>query len=431
MNWKEIYSSKLVDADTALKVVKNGDKVVLSGATGSPKVTADALASRIKELDNVTVVQGLALYAPYLKDDVKDKVRHLSCYLGPYTRDFVNKGNGEFAPIFLKDWGYAYGENMNPDVAIVSVSPPDSHGYCTLGIFNIYATQVLRHAKTIIAEVNVNMPRVHGTEYYHVSEFNYFVETDTPLITIPRPKIGPVEEAIGGYIAPFINDGDCLQLGIGSIPDAVLGFLKNKRGLGIHSEMFADGVMDLVHAGAIDNKRKTLNPGKMVSTFFMGTREFYDFINDNPTVMFTPGEYSNSPTIIGQNDNMVSINSAVEVDLMGQAASESIGATQFSSVGGQVDFIRGARNSRGGRAYLAFPATVTDKSGKLISKIVANLAVGTPVTTSRNDVDCVVTEYGVAQLKYKTNRERALELISIAHPDFRAELKESLKKMNW
>jgi 4-hydroxybutyrate CoA-transferase len=342
----------------------------------------------------------------------------------------VDQDAGEYVPVFLKDWPEMYGPVYQPDVVLTHVSPPDRHGYCNMGISIIYMESAVRFGKKIIAEVNENMPRIHGDGFVHVSKIDYFVENTFPVKEVPRPQISKVEEAIGSHVAELINDGDCLQMGIGAIPDAVLQFLKNKRGLGIHSEMFSDGVMDLVLEGVIDNRRKTLHPGKMISTFVMGTRAFYDFVDDNPSVLLVPAEYSNDPGIIGKNANMVSINSSISVDLMGQAASESIGTKQFSGTGGQVDFIRGAALSPGGRAILAFPSTA-GKPDKLQSRIVPQLSLGTPVSTSRNDIDYVVTEYGIAQLKYKSMRERARELIAVAHPDFRAGLTESLKKMKW
>jgi 4-hydroxybutyrate CoA-transferase len=432
MNWKEIYKSRCVDVDTAFKALKNAGKVVITPAAAQPVALMDGLARRIREIDSVTIAQLLPFLPamPYLEEDIRPKVRFITSYLGGAIREYVNQGAGEYVPAFLKDWSELYGPVYRPDVVLTQVSPPDKHGYCNMGISIIYMESAIRCGKTIIAEVNENMPRVHGDGFVHVSRIDYFVENNFQVKELPRPQISKVEEAIGSHVAELVKDGDCLQLGIGAIPDAVLQFLKNKRGLGIHSEMFSDGVMDLVLEGAIDNRKKNLHPGKMISTFVMGTRAFYDFVDDNPCVLLVPGEYSNDPNIIGKNENMVSINSSVSVDLMGQAASESIGTQQFSGTGGQVDFIRGAALSAGGRAILAFPSTA-GKADKLQSRIVPQLTLGTPVSTSRNDIDYVVTEYGIARLKYKSMRERAQELIAIAHPDFRPELAESLKKMKW
>ena len=287
-----------------------------------------------------------------------------------------------------------------------------------------YTLAAVRHAKTVIAQVNARMPFTHGPSVVDVSDIDCFVVHDAPIIPLALPKIGPVEEAIGKNVASLIRDGDTLQLGIGAIPDAVLKFLKDKKDLGIHSEMFSDGVVELAEAGVITNAQKTLHPGKYVATFLMGTQRLYDFVDRNPDVYMAPVDYVNDPFVIAQNENMVSINSCVQVDLMGQVASESIGLTQISGTGGQVDFIRGSARSRGGRAIIAMPSTVKGK----ISKIVPLLDSGAAVTTCRCDVDYVVTEYGVAHLKEHTLRDRARALIEIAHPDFRPELKAEYER---
>ncbi len=432
MDWKEIYKSKLTDADTALKSVKTGDRVMLPFAAGQPKSTVDALAGRIRDLEYIDIAQLVTITkdVPYLAPDIADKVRFTTSYCGAVTRDFVAKTPGLFAPVFLKDFPYMYSKAYDPTVALIQVSPPDQHGYCSLGTAVDQNKASAEHAKIVIAEVNDQVPRTHGDTFLHVSQFTHIVEFNHPMLQIPRPEITGVERSIGENVSTLVRDGDCLQLGIGAIPDALLTFLKDKKNLGIHTEMFSDGVVELFEAGAIDNSKKTLHKGKMVSTFLMGTRKLYDFVDDNPGVLLYPCDYTNDPFVIAQNDNMVSVNSSVEVDFMGQAASESIGSRQYSGVGGQVDFIRGAAASKGGRAILALPSTA-GAGDKRVSKIVARLAAGTPVSTSRNDVEFVVTEYGIASLKYKTLRQRAEQLIAIAHPDFRAELRNELNKMQW
>lgn len=432
MNWEKIYKSRLTDADTALESVKSGDRIMIPFAAGQPKSTLDALANRIKSLDHVDVAQLVTITTdvPYLREDIVDKVGFYTSYVGAVTRDHVAKSTGALFPCFLKDFPRMYSTEFDPNVCLIQVSPPDKHGYVSLGTSVDHNKASVAHAKTVIAEVNPQMPRTHGDSFIHVSEIDYFVECDHPVLEIPRPKITEVEEKIGGYVSELIKDGDCLQLGIGAIPDALLGCLKDRKGLGIHTEMFSDGVMDLYNAGVIDNSRKNLHKGKMVTTFLMGTRALYDFVDDNPAVMVCPCDYTNDPYVIAQNDNMVSVNSSVEIDLMGQAASESIGTKQYSGVGGQVDFIRGALASKNGRSVLALPA-VAGKGDKRVSKIVPQLGPGTPVTTSRNDVDYVVTEYGIASLRFKSLRERAQQLINIAHPDFRDELTHEFKKFNW
>ena len=300
---------------------------------------------------------------------------------------------------------------MPLDVALVSVTPPDENGMVSLGVSVDYDYEAVMTAKIVIAQVNDQMPFTYG-KLIPVDKFTYFVDYSAPIIELAPPKIGPIEEAIGKYCSSLIHDGDTLQLGIGAIPDAVLKFLKDKKDLGIHSEMFSDGVVDLVEAGVITNKKKTLHPGKLVANFLMGTKKLYDFVDHNPDVLMLPVDYVNHPIVIGQNENLVSINSCVQVDLI-------------SGVGGQVDFIRGASFSKGGRSILAFPSTAAKGT---VSRIVANLDYGAPVTTSRMDVDYIVTEYGVAHLKGHSLRERAKSLIAIAHPDFRAELQDEFAR---
>lgn len=306
---------------------------------------------------------------------------------------------------------------LKPDVALVTVTPPQD-GIVSLGVSVDYGYEAVMTAKTVIAQVNDQMPFTYGKPV-PVDKITYFVEHSAPVIELKPPTIGPVERAIGENCASLIKDGDTLQLGIGAIPDAVLLFLKDKKDLGIHSEMFSDGVVELVEAGVITNKAKTLHPGKFVANFLMGTKRLYDFANNNPDVLILPADYVNHPAVVAQNDNLVSINSCVQVDLMGQICAESIGPVQISGVGGQVDFVRGAALSRGGRSIIAIPSTAA--KGK-VSKIVANLDEGAVVTTSRTDVDYVVSEYGIAHLKGLSLRERSEALIKIAHPDFRERL---------
>lgn len=308
---------------------------------------------------------------------------------------------------------------------MIQVSPPDHSGYCSLGVSVDYTMTTAKHAKTVIAQVNSSMPRTLGDSFLHVSEIHAFVEHNAPLIELKPPSITEVEQKIGDNCAALIADGDTLQLGIGSLPDAVLHALKDKKDLGIHSEMISDGVVELVDSGVINCSRKTLHQGKIVVSFLMGTPRLYDFVHDNPMVYMAPVEYTNDPYVIRKNDNMISINSCVQVDLYGQVCSESVGLKQISAVGGQVDFVRGANMSKGGKSIIAMPSTA---AGGRISKIVAQLDEGAAVTTNRNDVNYIVTEYGVAKLKGRTLRERAKALIEIAHPDFRPALKECYEK---
>jgi 4-hydroxybutyrate CoA-transferase len=310
-------------------------------------------------------------------------------------------------------------------VLLAQLSPPDEHGYCSFGISNDYTKPAAECADIVIAQINRNMPRTFGDCFIHVSELDYIVEADMQVIELAPPEITNVEKAIGENCASLIHDGDTLQLGIGAIPDAVLLFLKEKNDLGIHSEMISDGVVTLAEAGVINNKKKVLHNGKFVISFMMGTRKLYDFVDNNPAICMMPIDYVNDPVVIAQNVNIVSINSCVQVDLMGQVCSESIGLRQISAVGGQVDFVRGANMAKNGRTIIAMPSTA---AGGKVSKIVAFLDQGATVTTSRCDVNYVVTEYGIAQLKGQTLRERARRLIEIAHPDFRDSLKAEFEK---
>jgi 4-hydroxybutyrate CoA-transferase len=314
---------------------------------------------------------------------------------------------------------------MPLDVAIIHVSRPDRHGYCSLGVTVDYSKHAAETAKLVIAQVNQYMPRTLGDCFVHVSDIDCIVEHDEPILELPRPKITDAEKKIGENCAELIRDGDTLQLGIGAIPDAVLLFMKDKKDLGIHTEMFSDGVVELVEAGVINNSRKTLHRGQSVATFLMGTRRLYDYVDDNPAVGMYPVTYVNDPAVIGRNDNLVSINSCVQVDFLGQVVSECVGPTQISGVGGQVDFIRGAAISRGGRSIIAM--TSTAGHGK-ISKIVPFIDRWAAVTTARNEVQYVVTEYGIAELRGHTMRDRARSLIRIAHPDFRDALAEEFEK---
>ncbi|AYD41105.1 acetyl-CoA hydrolase/transferase family protein [Clostridium fermenticellae] len=421
MNWKEIYKSKLVSAEEAVSKIKSNDRVVLSHAVGEPSVLIDAMVKNKDNYENVEIVHMVAMgKGEYTNEGMEKHFIHNSLFVGASTRKAVNSARADYTPCFFYEVPRLFKEGYMPvDVALVQLSRPDAHGFCSFGVSNDYSKPAADCAKLIIAEVNENMPRTMGDSFIHVSDIDYIVETSHPIIELKPPKIGDVEKSIGRYCASLIEDGSTLQLGIGAIPDAVLLFLKDKKDLGIHSEMISDGVVDLVDAGVITNKKKTLHPGKIVVTFLMGTKKLYDFVNDNPMVEAYPVSYVNDPTVIMKNYKMVSINSCVQVDLMGQICSESIGLKQISGVGGQIDFIRGASMAKDGKSIIAIPSTAA--KGK-VSRIVPLLDEGAAVTTSRNDVDYVITEYGIARLKGKTLKQRACELINIAHPDFREEL---------
>lgn len=426
MNWKEYYRSHTETAEQAVQRIHSGDRVVVMHACGEPSYLLEAMVNNYEAYRDVEIVHMVAMgKAEYCKPEYDGHFRHNALFVGGTTRTAVAEGRADFTPCFFFEVPGFFHSVLPVDVALVQVTPPDENGQCSLGISVDYTYEAVMSAKTVIAQVNEAMPFTCGRSTVPVEKITSFVPHTEPIIELTPPHIGEVERAIGRNVASLVRDGDTLQLGIGAIPDAVLHFLRDKHDLGIHSEMFSDGVVDLVEAGVITNAKKTLHPGKFVVTFLMGTRRLYDFADHNPDVYMAPVDYVNHPQVVAQNDNMVSINSAVQVDLMGQVCAESIGLRQISGTGGQVDFIRGAAQSKGGRAILAFPSTAAHGTA---SRIVALLDEGAAVTTCRDDVDYVVTEYGVAALKGRTLRQRARALIEIAHPDFRDALKEEYER---
>ncbi len=400
MDWTSDYAKKVVTAADAVKVVKPGDRVVFAHACGEPLELVDGLVARAAELRHVEIVHMVAMgKGEYAKPEFAESFFHNSVFVGASTREAVYEGRGDYTPTFFSEIPDLFLKGYLPvDVALVHLSPPDKHGFCSFGISVDYTKPAASVAKTVIAQVNPNMPRTHGDSFIHVSDIDHIVESEQPIIELAPPRIGPVEEAIGKHIADLIDDGACLQLGIGAIPDAVLSFLHDKNDLGIHTEMFSEGVVDLYNEGVVTNRRKNLHRDKMTATFLMGTRRLYDFVDDNPMVNMFPVSYANDPYVIGQNDNVVSINSAIQVDLMGQVVADTMGPMQFTGIGGQVDFVRGAARSKGGKAIIALPSTA--KKGT-VSRIVATVTEGAAVTTMRADVDYVVTEHGIAHLKGK------------------------------
>lgn len=426
-NWREIYNSRLITAEEAAAKIKSGDRVVLGHACGEPRVIVDEMVKNKDRYENVEIVHMVAMgKGEYTKPEMQGHFRHNAIFVGAATRDAVNEGRGDYTPCFFYEVPRLFRQNYLPvDVALIQLTPPDEHGYCSFGVSVDYTKPAAECAKLVIAEINDQMPRTMGDSFIHVSEVDYFVEVSYPIVELAPPKITDVERAIGENCASLIEDGSTLQLGIGAIPDAVLLFLKDKKDLGIHSEMFSDGVVELAEAGVITNKKKKLHPGKMVVTFLMGTKRLYDFVNNNPTVAMYSVDYVNNPFVIAQNPKMVSINSALQVDFMGQVAAESMGLKQFSGTGGQVDFVRGAGSSEGGKSIIAMPSTAANGT---VSRIAPLLIEGSAVTTSRNDVHYVVTEYGIAELRGKTLRDRARALINIAHPNFRPQLQEEWEK---
>ncbi|HVI43033.1 MAG TPA: acetyl-CoA hydrolase/transferase C-terminal domain-containing protein, partial [Anaerovoracaceae bacterium] len=422
MNWKEIYKSRLCTAEEAVKSIKSGDRVALAHAVAEPKVLVDAMVANAAAYKDVEVCHMVTLgKGEYSKPEMKEHFRFNGWFTSPSTRGSIAEGQGDFTPVFFHEVPIFIRRGIFAlDVFMVQVSPPDEHGFCCTGVSSDYTMQAIESAKIVLAEVNDQVPVVFGDTFVHVSKIDKFVETSHPLHELGLPKIGEVELAIGKNCAELIEDGSTLQLGIGAIPDAVLQSLKDKKDLGIHSEMISDGVVDLYEAGIVNNSKKGLNKGKMIVAFLMGSKRLYDFARENPAIEMRTVDYVNNPVVVAQNTNLVCINSCLAVDFMGQVVSDSIGIKQFSGVGGQVDFVRGAAMSLDGKgkAIIAMPSVANKKDGTMVSKITPYIEHGAAVTTSRQDVDYIVTEYGIAELKGKTLKNRARNLINIAHPDF-------------
>lgn len=430
MKFGNLYDQKLVSAEVAVQSLQSGTRIYLGGGASAPQVLEKAMVGRAHELSDIEVVHVMTLAAhEYLNPKYVDSFRHRGLFLGPAARKMVNLGFADYAPVFLSEIPSLFSNGALPlDVAMIQVSSPDKHGYCSFGVEVGVTMKAAECAEYLIAEINPQMPRVHGDAFIHINQLDKIVEVDYPLPQIPLRGFTEEQKKIGASIAGMIPDGATLQLGIGAIPNAVLSNLGNKKDLGIHTELFSDGVIELVESGVINNRKKTLHPGKIIAGFLFGSKELYDFVNDNPMIELHPTEYVNDPFIIAKNDNMISINSAIEVDLTGQVSADSIGARFYSGIGGQVDFVRGAARSKGGKPIIALPSTAKDGT---VSRIVPQLKPGAGVVTSRGDVHYIVTEYGVAYLHGRSITERAHELINIAHPNFREELSEYVKEMHW
>jgi len=421
MQWMDDYKKKVVTADEAVRHIKSGDRVVFGHAAGEPKVLVEALVRNASLYKNVEIVHMVALgKGEYCNPEYVENFTHNALFAGASTRKAIAEGRAIFTPCHFSRIPSLFKDKVLPvDVALIMVSTPDEHGYCSYGVSVDYTKPAAECATIVIAEVTPNMPRTYGDSFIHVSEIDYIVESDSTPALLNPPTLTETDEKIGEYIAELINDGDCLQLGIGAVPDAILNFLTDKKNLGIHSEMFSDGVVTLVEKGVINCSKKNFHPGKMVVTFLMGSERLYKFANNNPMIEMYPVDYVNNPSVIAQNDNMVSVNSALQVDFTGQVVSDTIGYKQYSGTGGQLDFVRGASWSKNGRSILAFSSTA---AGGKLSRIVAHIDEGASVTTPRADTHFIVTEYGVADLRGKSVVERGKSLIKIAHPDFREEL---------
>lgn len=420
---------KIVSAEEAVAIVKSNNRVFFQGAAMTPNLLIDSFCDRYGELKNVEIIHihthGEAKYtvAPYT-----DAFHLSSCFVGENVRGGVNSAFGDYIPIFLSEIHLLFKRNILPlDVAFIQVSPPDRHGYCSLGVSVDITLSAIQTAKKVIAQINPQVPRTHGDGIIHIKNIDFAVEIDTPIHASILSTPTEVEAIIGKYVASLVEDGATLQMGIGNIPNAVLNNLQNHKRLGIHTEMFSDGILPLIEKGIITGEEKVIKPGKIVTCFAMGTKKLYDFVDDNPIVHFKEASYTNNTAIILQNPKVTAINSAIEIDLTGQVCADSIGMYQYSGVGGQMDFIRGASLSEGGKPIIAMPS-VTNKG---ISKITPFLKEGASVTTTRAHVHYVVTEYGVVNLFGKGLEQRAKALISIAHPDHREALeREANKRFN-
>jgi 4-hydroxybutyrate CoA-transferase len=430
MNWESIFRRKVTDVDAALMAIQSGNRVYLAGGAGVPKELIQGLTRRAKEIRGVEITHILTFAdAPYVETQYQDALRVNALFIGSNVRSAVQEGRADFTPVFLSEIPGLFRNGALPiDVVLMSVSPPDEHGFCSFGVEVGTTKPAAESAKIIIAELNRQMPRTLGDSFIHVSRIHHIVEVDYPLPEAPQGGSSEQHLLVGQHIAEMIPDGATLQMGIGSIPDAVLKNLSGHKDLGVHTELFSDGVIEMVEAGVITCARKSFHPGKIIAGFLFGSKRLYDFVHNNPIIELHPTDYVNDPFNIAQNDNMVAINSAIQVDLTGQVCADSIGPRIFSGVGGQVDFIRGAARSKGGLPIIAFLSTAKNDT---VSRIVPMLYEGAGVVTTRNDVHFVVSEYGVASLYGKNVRQRAKELINIAHPKFREELTAAGHKLGY
>lgn len=433
MSWLQRYETRLTSPEEAVNPIQSGHRVFLTGNCSVPQKLLGALVEHAKSHTGIEIVQVLTVGpAPHAAPEMEGHLRINTLFISHNVRQAVHEGRADFTPVLLSEVPLLFKENHLPlDAVLIQVSPPDEHGFCSLGIEAGLVKTAAQTAKIVIAEINEQMPRTLGDSFIHFSKIDYAVPVNYPLAELPMGETNELSMQIGQHIAGLIEDGSTMQMGIGAIPDGVLHFLSDKRDLGVHTELFSDGVMKLVQEGVINNERKTLHTGKIVAGFILGSHKLYDFVDDNPIVELHPTEYVNDPFIIAQNEKMISINSAIEIDLTGQVCADSIGPKLYSGVGGQLDFVYGAARSKGGKPIIALPSTATPGGGEAISRIVSTLKPGAGVVTTRNHVHYVATEYGVAQLYGKTIKQRAQALIAIAHPDFRPDLEKQARELNY
>jgi acyl-CoA hydrolase len=429
MTHQQHYQQKRVAAADAVRLVHSGDFIIVPTGVGEPPTLLTELSQQRRDFRDVKVAQILAMrpYA-YIDPQTVAHVRHVAFFYGGATRAGGQAGWIDFIPSYFSEMPSQIERGLIPaDVVFSMASPMDAHGYFALSLGADYTMAAVARARAVVLEVNPNVPFAFGNCHVHISQVAALVESNEPVLEVGLPKIGPVQEAIGKYVADLIDDGSTLQIGYGGIPDAVVMQLAHKHDLGIHTEMMGDGLLTLIESGAATNRRKNYLPGKTVATFALGSAKLYRFMDRNPALEIHPVNFTNDPMLAGLNDNLVAINATLQIDLLGQCGSESLGHAPYSGTGGQSDFVRAANRSRGGKAFIVLPSTA---KGDTLSRIVPSLSPGTHVSTSKNDIDYVVTEYGVAQLRGKPAQQRARELIAIAHPDFRSELTEQARRLN-
>jgi len=429
MSFEPQYRQKLRSPEDALGQLRDGDFIIVPTGVGEPPALLTALSEQRLRFRDIKVGQILAVRKfGYFDPETVAHVRHVAFFYGAASRAGGQAGWIDFIPSYFSEMpGLIARGLLAADVVFAMASPMDEQGYFSLSLGADYTMAAVAKARAVVLEVNPNVPQAHGNCRVHISQVAALVESDEPILEVGLPKIGPVQEAIGKYVADMIDDGSTLQIGYGGIPDAVVMQLVHKQDLGIHTEMIGDGILTLIKAGAVTNARKNYQTGKSIATFALGSRELYRHMHRNPGLEMHPVDFTNDPYLAGQNDNLMAINATLQIDLLGQCGSESLGPSPYSGTGGQVDFVRAANRSRGGKAFIVVPSTAKNDS---ISRIVPSLSAGTHMTTGKNDINYVVSEFGVAQLRGKTGKQRALEMINIAHPDFRAELREAARKMN-
>lgn len=430
MNWKEQHHRRIQSAAEALRCVRSGMRVYIQPGCAEPETLVEALIQRAPFVHDVQVVHLLTMgRADYVAPAMAGHFRHNAMFIGANVREAVNDGRADYTPIHLSEIEGLFESGAMPiDVALVQVSPPDAHGYCSYGIGVDITLTAVKHAKHVVAQVNDQMPCTYGDSFVHVNHFDAMVDSSRPLCELPKLEITALHKAIAQNVAGLIEDGAVLQTGIGGIPDAVMPFLMDRRDLAVHTELVSDGVIPLIEAGVITGERKNFKPRKIIVGFALGSKKLFEFLDNNPLFEFHPTSYTNDPILIARNDNMIAINSALQVDLTGQVCADSVGSYLYSGIGGQVDFLRGSSRSKGGKPIIALPSTA---KGDSVSRIVPMLTPGSGVVTSRGLTRYVVTEYGIAYLHGKSIRERARALIEIAHPKFRASLQEYCEKTKW